>query len=70
MHGGSGQRSVVSVWLAPFPATTTASTLLTRSCYGGGGIVDRTYDTNENLYIYVFSLTIFGPVYYGPPFLA
>ena len=32
-----------------------------------GGIVNRTYGTLKNLYIYLFFPTIFGPVYYGPP---
>ena len=32
-----------------------------------GTIVNRTYGTHKNLYIYLFSLTIFGPVYYDPP---
>ena len=30
-----------------------------------GTIVNRTYGTHRNLYIYLFSLTIFGPIYYG-----
>ena len=34
---------------------------------GGGAIVNRTYDTHKNLYIYLFLLTMFGPIYYGPP---
>ena len=32
-----------------------------------GTIVNRTYDTHENLYISLFLPTIFGPIYYGPP---
>ena len=32
-----------------------------------GTIVNRTYGTHKNLYIYLFLLTIFGPIYYGPP---
>ena len=32
-----------------------------------GIIVNRTYGTHKNLYISVFLLTIFGPIYYGPP---
>ena len=35
-------------------------------CYGGT-IVDRTYGIHKNLYIYLFLLRIFGPIYYGPP---
>ena len=31
-----------------------------------GAIVNRTYCTHKKLYIYVFILTIFGPIYYGP----
>ena len=27
----------------------------------------RTYRTHKNLYNYLFLLTIFGPIYYGPP---
>ena len=30
-------------------------------------IVNRTYDVDENLYNYLFLLTIFGPIYYDPP---
>ena len=32
-----------------------------------GGILNRTYDTHKKLDISVFLLTIFGPIYYGPP---
>ena len=32
-----------------------------------GAIVNRTYGTHKNLYIYLILLTIFGPIYYGPP---
>ena len=32
-----------------------------------GTIVNRTYGTHKNLYIHLFSPTIFGPIYYGPP---
>ena len=28
-------------------------------------IVNRTYGTHKNLYIYLFLLTIFGPIYYA-----
>ena len=28
--------------------------------------VNRTYGIHKNLYIYLFFLTIFGPIYYGP----
>ena len=31
-----------------------------------GGMVNRTCSTHKNLYIYLFSLTIFGPIYRGP----
>ena len=34
-----------------------------------GTIVNRTYDTHKKLYISLFLLTIFGPIYYGPPYL-
>ena len=33
-----------------------------------GGIVNRTYRTRKNLYIYLFLLTIYGPSYYGTPY--
>ena len=33
-----------------------------------GVIVNRIYGTHKNLYIYLFLITIFGPIYYGPPF--
>ena len=32
-----------------------------------GTILNRTYGTDNNLYISIFLLTIFGPIYYGPP---
>ena len=32
-----------------------------------GAMVNRTYGTHKNLYIYVLLLTVFGPIYYGPP---
>ena len=32
-----------------------------------GVIVNRAYGTHKNLHIYLFLLTIFGPIYYGPP---
>ena len=32
-----------------------------------GTTVNRTYVTLKNLYISLFLLAIFGPVYYGPP---
>ena len=32
-----------------------------------GTIVNRTYGINKNLYIYLFLLTIFSPINYGPP---
>ena len=32
-----------------------------------GTIVNRTYGTHKTLYTYLFLLTIFGPIYYGPP---
>ena len=32
-----------------------------------GTIVNRTYGTHQNLYIYLFLPSIFGPINYGPP---
>ena len=32
-----------------------------------GTIVKRTYGMHKNLYISLFLLTRFGPIYYGPP---
>ena len=32
-----------------------------------GTIVSRTYGTQKNLYISLFLLAIFGPIYYDPP---
>ena len=32
-----------------------------------GTILNRTYGLHKNLYISLFLLTIFGPIYYGPP---
>ena len=54
-----------------------SGTLATQHPFGDGGpflllllrgiIVNRIYGTHKNLYIHLFSLTIFGPIYYGPP---
>ena len=33
-----------------------------------GTMVNRTYGTHRNLHISIFLLTIFGPIYYGPPY--
>ena len=35
--------------------------------YFGGGILNRTYSTYKNLYILLFLLSIFGPIYCSPP---
>ena len=32
-----------------------------------GTVVNRTYSTHENLYMYPLFLTILGPIYCGPP---
>ena len=32
-----------------------------------GTIVNRTYGTDEDLCIYLFLITLVGPIYYGPP---
>ena len=32
-----------------------------------GAILNRSYGTHKHLYISLFLLTIFGPIYYGPP---
>ena len=32
-----------------------------------GTLVNRTYGGHKNLYIHLFLLTIFGPIYYRPP---
>ena len=34
--------------------------------YLRGTMVNRTYGTHKNLHIYLFLLTIFGPIYFGP----
>ena len=31
------------------------------------GVLNRTYGKHKNLYISLFLVTIFGPIYYGPP---
>ena len=33
-------------------------------------VVNRTYGTHKNLCIYLFLLTKFGPINYGPPVIA
>ena len=33
-----------------------------------GTILNRTYGEYKNLYISLILLTIFGPIYYGPPY--
>ena len=32
-----------------------------------GNVLNRTYGRDKNLYISLFLLTMFGPIYYGPP---
>ena len=32
-----------------------------------GTMLNKTYGTHKNLYVSLFLLTIFGPIYYGPP---
>ena len=32
-----------------------------------GTLVNRTYGGPKNLYIHLFLLTMFGPIYYRPP---
>ena len=32
-----------------------------------GTILNRIYGAHKNLYISLFLLTVFGPIYYGPP---
>ena len=34
-----------------------------------GTRVNRTYGTHKKLDTYVFLLTVFGPIYYGPPYV-
>ena len=52
-------------------ATAPAAGTLPSSCdtllMRGNIVVNRTYDTHKNTYIYLILLTIFGPIYYGPP---
>jgi len=49
-------------WFVPENSTAVLKELLR------GAIVNRTYGTDKDLlYIYLFLLTIFGPIYYGPP---
>ena len=47
----------------PSVAPIHATILLVR-----GTIINRTYGTYTNLYISLFLLNIFGPIYYGPPY--
>ena len=56
----------------PSATTTTAVVVVVRGCYSRvgllrGTIVNRTYGVHKKLHIYLFLLTIFGPIYYGPP---
>ena len=37
--------------------------------YYGGIIVNRTYVTHKKIYIYIFLLTICGPIYDDPPYI-
>ena len=32
-----------------------------------GNVVNRIYGAHKNIYIYIILLSIFGPIYYGPP---
>ena len=67
MLQGTDRCAIILFWassLENFHATiiTSGKSLLLR-----GAIVNRTYGTHKNLYIYVFLPTIFGPINYGPP---
>ena len=35
-----------------------------------GDTLNRTHGTQKNLNISLFLLTIFGPIYFGPPYMA
>ena len=50
------------VWPASHISVFVVALLVLR-----GTIVNRTYGLHKNLYIYLFLLKIFGPLYYGPP---
>ena len=51
----------------------SASVILRGHCHMltlRGGAVNRTYDLHKNLYVYLFLLTTFGPIYSDPPVIA
>lgn len=68
----SGERYTKS-YLVYYSSLSMLKVVVKKDCvtiriyYGGPMIVNRTYGTHKNLYIYLFLLTIFGPIYYGPP---
>jgi len=57
---GSSNSVLLSSLVAPQAIVYTTEILR-------GTIVNRTYGKHKNLYICLFLLTIFGPIYYGPP---
>ena len=60
-RSGSGRRS------SPAPTKQFRSRILCEQTLLRGTTVNSTYGTHKNLFIYLFLLTIFGPIYYGPP---
>ena len=80
LTGGSG-RVVIARRVIPWPTinTTTIGLISKDSAKHQtmigipymiiirGTILNRTYGTHKNLYKSLFLLTIFGPIYYGPP---
>ena len=60
----SGQAVFKGAFFSPPPRYAIRSSSLFR-----GTIVNRTYGTHLSLYIYLFLLTLCGPIYYGLPSL-
>ena len=48
-------------------AADSQAAALPFDCYGGPYLIGPIYDTLKHLHISLFLLTIFGPIYYGPP---
>ena len=50
-----------------FAPSQTAVEELSTLKLSRGTIVNSTYGTHNHIYMYLFLLTIFGLIYYGPP---
>ena len=72
--GKSWQQQKLQPLLLPYPSLFTRTPCRLPGVWQANlqplvraGIVNRTYGIHKNLYICLFLLKTFGPIYYGPP---